>query len=385
MFYTATSPLANPDDPVNPINSRSTIAEYSVPSLGSNVADGNSRRLLLSYDKPQFNHNGGNLAFGPDGLLYISTGDGGGSGDDDPGHTGGGEGNPKGGLGNSQDRTNFLGKILRIDVNGTANGQYTVPADNPFVGVGGGVKGGDLRLWFPQSVAGCIRRWTRRQRPLVRRRRGAEYRRGNRHRRERGELRLARQRRKVDVRRHSPHQSPRAADRPDCRVRPPGRQRGVAGIRHLDHRRRVLPRHAVAAPAGKYLFGDFSTAFNPPDGELLGMEETSPGVFSLSQLSVVGGNPIGRYINAFGRDENGEVYVATKLTQAASLIQRATVGRHLPHCGGAGTGRRARWPWRRRCFGSGELACGGLAVFHELWSLHPPRPGIVAAVCRRVA
>jgi len=69
---------------------------------------------------------------------------------------------------------------------------------------------------------------------------------------------------------------------------------------------------------GKYLFGDFSTGFNPGNGTLLGLEETSPGSFNLSVLDVTGGNPIGEYIMAFGLDENGEAYVATRRALAAS-------------------------------------------------------------------
>lgn len=76
---------------------------------------------IMSYDQPYTNHNGGFIEFGPDGYLYIFSGDGGSGGD--PGNR-------------AQDITNQrLGKILRIDVdNGTP---YSIPADNPFVGVGG--------------------------------------------------------------------------------------------------------------------------------------------------------------------------------------------------------------------------------------------------------
>jgi glucose/arabinose dehydrogenase len=91
---------------------------------------------LLSIAQPQANHNGGWLGFGPDGYLYVATGDGGGGNDTGTGHTTG--------TGNAQDITdNRLGKILRLDVDNPANGlAYGIPADNPFVGVTG-----DDEIW----------------------------------------------------------------------------------------------------------------------------------------------------------------------------------------------------------------------------------------------
>ncbi|MCA9232045.1 MAG: PQQ-dependent sugar dehydrogenase, partial [Planctomycetales bacterium] len=74
VYYSAPQPNGNPNDPVNPVDHQSVIAEYAVTSLGSNVADFNSERILLTFDEPQFNHDGGNLAFGPDGMLYVTTG-----------------------------------------------------------------------------------------------------------------------------------------------------------------------------------------------------------------------------------------------------------------------------------------------------------------------
>ena len=101
-------------------------------------ADEASELNLLTISQPQTNHNGGWLAFGPnDGYLYIGMGDGGGGGDDDAGHTAG--------TGNAQDITsNLLGKLLRIDVDGSdgPGGNYGIPGDNPFVGVTG-----DDEIW----------------------------------------------------------------------------------------------------------------------------------------------------------------------------------------------------------------------------------------------
>ncbi len=89
------------------------IARYHVSS-DPNVADASSASILLTIPHPgATNHNGGQLQFGPDGYLYVGTGDGG---------TGGG---------NSQNGSSLLGKILRIDVDGAA--PYAIPASNPFV------------------------------------------------------------------------------------------------------------------------------------------------------------------------------------------------------------------------------------------------------------
>jgi glucose/arabinose dehydrogenase len=94
-------------------------------AMTGNVADPSSRRNILFVDQPQPNHNGGQLAFGPDGYLYIAFGDGGNFGDQGPGHARGG---------NGQSLDTLLGKILRIDVKPSATAPYIVPPDNPFVG-----------------------------------------------------------------------------------------------------------------------------------------------------------------------------------------------------------------------------------------------------------
>ena len=100
------------------------IAEYRAQATNPDQADPASERILLTVNQPpETNHKGGQLAFGPDGFLYIGLGDGGGSGDPD---------------GNGQNVNTLLGKILRIDVDHTSAGRrYAIPGDNPFASGGG--------------------------------------------------------------------------------------------------------------------------------------------------------------------------------------------------------------------------------------------------------
>jgi len=109
-------------------NHHSVVTEWTVDAANPNIVAPASRRTLLRIAEPQFNHNAGMLAFDPGGNLIIALGDGGNADDVGTGHT------PD--VGNGQDRTNPLGSLLRIDPlgNNSANGQYGIPADNPYVG-----------------------------------------------------------------------------------------------------------------------------------------------------------------------------------------------------------------------------------------------------------
>jgi plastocyanin/glucose/arabinose dehydrogenase len=143
LLYTfTTEPAENPADfstlpSGTDADSQSVVREWQVPdpSDPASVIDPDSSRVLLRIDKPQSNHNGGALNFGQDGLLYISTGDGGGADDQGVGH---------GARGNGQNRGNVLGKILRINPTQrtAANGRYGIPRKNPFVPTGAGAMGG---------------------------------------------------------------------------------------------------------------------------------------------------------------------------------------------------------------------------------------------------
>ena len=100
-------------------NGDTNVDEYS---MNDDTADVSSRRRLLFVDQPYPNHNGGEVTFGPDNMLYITLGDGGSAGD------------PQN---RAQNLGELLGKILRIDPTPNGNSPYTIPADNPFVGRSG--------------------------------------------------------------------------------------------------------------------------------------------------------------------------------------------------------------------------------------------------------
>lgn len=95
------------------------ISRFSVTD-NPDIADPQSEIIYLTAQQPYPNHNGGSLAFGPDGYLYAGLGDGGSAGD--PNNYG-------------QSLNTLLGKILRLDVD-TEPGAYTIPPDNPFIGAG---------------------------------------------------------------------------------------------------------------------------------------------------------------------------------------------------------------------------------------------------------
>jgi glucose/arabinose dehydrogenase len=120
-------------------NPDTQVVRYQV-SANPDLANAASATPVLSFARPADNHNGGWIGFGPNGKLYISSGDGGGANDDGAGHTAG--------IGNGQDITdNLLGKLLRIDVDGDdfpldPAKNYAIPLDNPFRG-----SAGDDEIW----------------------------------------------------------------------------------------------------------------------------------------------------------------------------------------------------------------------------------------------
>jgi quinoprotein glucose dehydrogenase len=126
VYYNQRSPAGQHTEPQNyPI--RTVISEFSVSTNDPDQADLKSERIILEVPQPFGNHKGGELAFGPDGYLYLGLGDGGNGGDP---------------FGSGQSTSTLLAKMLRIDVSSPSTVghgrnqrhlQYTIPSDNPFV------------------------------------------------------------------------------------------------------------------------------------------------------------------------------------------------------------------------------------------------------------
>ncbi len=276
-----------------PFNNKTVLSEFKVSVADTNLADAASERVLLTIDQPEFNHEGGALAFGPDGFLYIASGDGGGAGDQ------------HGAVGNAQVLTNLLGKILRIDVEGnnSSNGQYGIPNDNPFVNTAGaapeifayGLRNpwrfsfdrGGTRQGFVADVGQNI--WEE----VNILRKGANY-----------GWRIMESHHGFDPGLASTLNVDIASlDFPIFEY--PHGPLGISIIGGYVYRGAGYPELA-----GKYVFGDFSTAFNTPNGALYYLEETRPGIWERFdfQLHPSGGR-LNRFVKGFGEDETGEVYI----------------------------------------------------------------------------
>lgn len=284
------------------------LAEFRVSDDDANAADPDSELVVLSISKPQYNHNGGQIAFGPDGMLYLSVGDGGGGNDEGPGH------NPE--IGNGQDLSTLLGKILRIDVDADSEDPYTVPADNPFVGQEGareeiwayGLRnpwrfsfdpGGDRRLFVADAGQDLFEEVD----IIVK---GGNY--GWR-------IREGTSCFNVD----EPGEP--LADCPDTgsdgqplidpileleHTSPAGIPIGTVIIGGYVYRGADVP-----SLTGDYIFGDFTTLGAFPDGQLYAASESDDGTWTRRRLLVAGSvsGTLGAYVLAFGQDLAGEVYV----------------------------------------------------------------------------
>jgi hypothetical protein len=290
------------------VDCRSRISEFQV-SDDPNVADPASERILFEIPKPQFNHNGGQLVFGPaDGFLYISVGDGGGANDLGDGH------NPE--IGNGQDKSTLLGKLLRIDVDGEE--PYAIPADNPFLDepetrpeiwalglrnpwrfsfdsddpsrmfiadvgqdlfeeVNLGQSGANYG-WFIREGAHCFDP----QAPVA-----------------------------------SPDECAGTDADGDLLIDPIfeySHLNGAGEIVLISITGGFLYRGTeVPELAGDYVFGDYSSGFDEPNGTIFAAHENADGSWTLRELAVVNNasGRIERFVLSFGQDADGELYVLT--------------------------------------------------------------------------
>jgi hypothetical protein len=305
-------------------NCTSVIAEFVVSATDPNIADPLSERKLLRYPQPQSNHNGGNIVFDSGGLLYIGSGDGGSSNDNGNGHTGGTANNA---LGNGQDKTVLLGKILRIDPLGT-NGpgsQYGIPAGNPFVGAGGGVKEeiyafGIRNPWglaFDEGVSParlyCADVGQGRIEEVNLIVNGGNY-----------GWRYMEGTERPTFSSTMAHPGGTLID-PIVQYGHPGITGTSLPLLGLSITGGYVYRGtAIPALQGKYVFGDYGATAGAPSGRLMGLEETSPGsgVFTLTQaIPILGGNPLSTRVMCLGRDAAGELYIGTKSSGGVMALE----------------------------------------------------------------
>lgn len=330
VYYMAASNLPAGTDPVhgtpNPVDCMTVVAEYQVSTTNADLADAGTERVLMTFNQPQPNHNGGQLEFGPDGFLYISSGDGGSYNDNDGGHTGVptdasgvATSRPDDNLGNSQDKTRLLGKILRIAPLGTngPGGAYGIPAANPFVGAGSSVREeiyayglrNPWRFSFDTGTGGTDRLFCAdvgqdkvEEVNLIAP--GANY--------------------GWHVREGTTVFSPGAPDGGEPFVDPIAQYaHPFANLGSL-----VLPELGISvvggfvyrgskitALQGKYVFGDHQgSTGGPATGILLGLEEPTSNTFTLSTLTLDNSAPMIGRLYTLGRGEDGELFTSTKTT-----------------------------------------------------------------------
>jgi glucose/arabinose dehydrogenase len=295
------------------------VSEMRVSADDPDAADPNYERILTAIDWPQFNHNGHWIGFGQDGMLYISTGDGGYANDWGIGH------NVT--EGNGQDLLSLHGKILRIDVDKSENGMdYGIPADNPLVGQEAtslpeiwayGLRnpwrcsfdmGGENQLF-----CGDVQQNSFEEVSIIEK--------GGNH-----GWRLMEATHCFDF--ENPNQHPDDCDTegmvmpileyPNCTAvgaRPKGqREHTGAECEGISVTGGYVYRGSNADWDGKYFFGDWSRNFATRNGQIFVATKGADGTWTKERVNV--GNMEGNlpYVLAFAQDNDGEVYVLTSLT-----------------------------------------------------------------------
>jgi glucose/arabinose dehydrogenase len=282
IYYVAPPPDTNFD-------STAVLSEFKVSAGDPNLADTNSERVLLTINEPESNNKGADLVFGPDGFLYLGPGD------------GGGEGDQHGTNGNGQILTTLLGKILRIDVD--HGNPYAIPADNPFVNTNGAM---------PEIYAYGLRN----PRRFSFDREGTNE----------GFIADVGQNlwEEIDVMRKGANYGWRILEGKhvfefttatalnvdvktlDYPIYEYGH--GPSGVAIIGGY--VYRGTNYTDMVGQYVFGDFSTSFGQPDGQLYYLSQTRPGIWERFSFQLWPDNArLGRFVKGFGEDEVGEIYL----------------------------------------------------------------------------
>lgn len=278
------------------------LSEFRVSKDNQNIIDITSEKVLLQIDKPQTNHNGGTITFGPDGYLYLPVGDGGGANDAGTGHVSGG---------NSQSISTFLGKILRIDVNvNNSSAAYGIPADNPFINDTGflpeiwayGIRN-PYRITFDSAgrlfAADAGQNLWEEVDLIIK---GGNY---------GWNIREGTRCFNPNSPRVSPASCPDAGRRGESLLDP---------IIEYDHSDRTVvvggyfyEGEALRELAGSYVFADWSSSFGRGDGTLYLARPAGEGLWKIEEIGVADrpGGRINEYIRSFGEDDEGELYILT--------------------------------------------------------------------------
>jgi glucose/arabinose dehydrogenase len=254
-----------------------------------------SEKILLRIGEPEMNHKGGQLAFGLDGYLYIGVGDGGGAGD---------QHQP---IGNGQNKSTLLGKILRIDVD--SGTPYGVPLDNPFIGQEGrdeiyayGFRN-PFRFSFDKPTGRLLVAdvgqdlWEEVDLIISGGNYGWRIMEGNHP--------------------YDPNLATNLNISLDSLVYPIfeySHDVGHSIIGGYVYRGSESP-NAV----GSYVFGDWSTSFLQPRGKIYYLTENPSGIWNLNEFNLKKGQPLNRFILGFGEDETGELYMLTSWATGSLL------------------------------------------------------------------
>lgn len=313
FIYYQKSPRAGGPEVGESWNNLSRISEFKVSAANPDLADMSSEKVILEWDDPQFNHNGGTIAFGPDGYLYIAIGDGGSADDVAPGHVADWYADNDGG--NGQDvEANLLGSILRLDINVTGGSPYGIPADNPFVGKTGldeiyayGFRN-PFRISFDMGgsnglYAGDAGQVLYEEVDLVTK--GGNY----------GW--------NVKEGAHCFNAANNDTLFPDCpdvdnlgnalidpviEVNNSANPQGGKALTIIGGN--VYRGNSIPGLQGKYIFGTFGQTGMAPDGELFMSNPSGPGPWNYEEISLKSfPNDLGHYLKGFGQDNDGEIYL----------------------------------------------------------------------------